>query len=135
MNAVDTNVLIYLHDARDPQKQTTATALVASLRPGALLWQVACEYVAGARKLRSVGVSEQDIWNNLHVLQRHWSVILPDVQTLARAESLMQQRSLSFWDALLLGAAIEAGISTLYSEDFSGIGPLHGMSIVNPFAP
>jgi predicted nucleic acid-binding protein len=28
MNAVDTNVLIYVHDPRDPQKQAKATALV-----------------------------------------------------------------------------------------------------------
>lgn len=135
MNAVDTNILIYLHDSRDPHKQAVATALVGSLRPGALLWQVACEYVAGARKLRAMGVSEQEIWSNLRVLERHWSIVLPDTQILARAESLMQLRSLSFWDALLIGAAIEAGISTLYSEDFSGVGPLHGLCIVNPFVP
>src|SRR2546423_1665333 len=31
MNAVDTNVLLYVHDYRDPPKQTTAKALVDSL--------------------------------------------------------------------------------------------------------
>jgi hypothetical protein len=31
MNAVDTNVLIYVHDYRDSTKQTTAKALVSSL--------------------------------------------------------------------------------------------------------
>jgi len=135
MNAVDTNVLIYLHDPRDPRKQSQATALVSALRPGVLLWQVACEYVAAARKLRSIGVSEQDIWNNLRELQKHWSTVTPDVQYLDRAQSLMQQRSLSFWDALLIGSAIESGITTLYSEDFSGVGPIGGLQIVNPFAP
>jgi predicted nucleic acid-binding protein len=135
MNAVDTNVLIYLHDPRDPRKQSQAIALVSALRPGVLLWQVACEYVAVARKLRSIGVSEQHIWNNLRELQKHWSTVTPDVQYLDRAQSLMQQRSLSFWDALLIGSAIESGITTLYSEDFSGVGPIGGLQIVNPFGP
>jgi predicted nucleic acid-binding protein len=51
MNAVDTNVLIYAHDPRDPVKQNQAVALIASLTNGVLLWQVACEYVNASRKL------------------------------------------------------------------------------------
>lgn len=46
MNAVDTNVLIYVHDPRDREKQATADALVRSLIDGVLLWQVACEFIA-----------------------------------------------------------------------------------------
>ena len=49
MRAVDTNVLIYVHDPRDLAKQTAAINLVESLTDGALLWQVACEYVASVR--------------------------------------------------------------------------------------
>ena len=36
MNAVDTNVLIYAHDPRDPVKQNKAAALIASLTDGGL---------------------------------------------------------------------------------------------------
>jgi len=43
MNAVDTNVLIYAHDPRDPVKQNRAAELIASLTDGVLLWQVSCE--------------------------------------------------------------------------------------------
>jgi hypothetical protein len=43
MNAVDTNVLLYVHDPRDLVKQTTTASLVQSLTDGVLLWQVACE--------------------------------------------------------------------------------------------
>lgn len=45
MNAVDTNVLLYAHDSRDPAKQTIAIALIESLTEGILLWQVACEII------------------------------------------------------------------------------------------
>jgi predicted nucleic acid-binding protein len=43
MNAVDTNILIYVHDYRDSTKQVTAKALISSLTDAVLLWQVACE--------------------------------------------------------------------------------------------
>lgn len=55
MNAVDTNILIYVNDRRDSIKQETAISLVATLTDGALLWQVACEYLAASRKLESMG--------------------------------------------------------------------------------
>jgi predicted nucleic acid-binding protein len=38
MNAVDTNVLIYVNDSRDPGKQTIAASLVANLTEGVLIW-------------------------------------------------------------------------------------------------
>jgi hypothetical protein len=44
MNAVDTNILLYVHDPRDASKQRAADALLDSLSEGALLWQVACEH-------------------------------------------------------------------------------------------
>jgi predicted nucleic acid-binding protein len=62
MNAVDTNVLIYAHDPRDPVKQNKATALIASLTDGVLLWQVACEYIAASRKLASFGLNLQQAY-------------------------------------------------------------------------
>jgi len=49
MNAVDTNVLIYVNDPRDPVKQALAASLVSSLTDGVLVWQVACEYLAASR--------------------------------------------------------------------------------------
>jgi predicted nucleic acid-binding protein len=47
----------------------------------------------------------------------------------------MQQYSLSFWDAILIAAAMEEGVTTLYSEDCPGISGLPGLKIVNPFVP
>ncbi len=77
MNAVDTNVLIYAHDPRDPQKQSTATSLIQSLTDGVLLWQVACEYVAASRKLGPLGYDMQAAWQDIADLQTVWTSILP----------------------------------------------------------
>jgi predicted nucleic acid-binding protein len=133
MNAVDTNVLLYVHDPRDPVKQTKAGAVVASLTNAVLLWQVACEYLSASRKLASFGFRQEDAWHELRRLQTVWLGILPEWNHLDRAQTIQAAHSISFWDALIVAVALESGVSTLYSEDLSSIGPFPGLKIVNPF--
>jgi predicted nucleic acid-binding protein len=77
MNAVDTNVLLYVHDYRDPAKQTTAKALIDSLPDAVLLWQVACEYIAASRKFARLGYSSDKAWQDVRKLKRLWAMQLP----------------------------------------------------------
>lgn len=133
MNAVDTNVLIYVQDPRDAGKQQTAASLVGSLSDGILLWQVACEYIAASRKLEPLGYSRQQAWADLNDLQTVWTPTLPSWQVLNRAEGLLGRFHLSFWDAMVIAASIEAGAVRLYSEDFDAYGQIDGLELVNPF--
>jgi predicted nucleic acid-binding protein len=135
MNAVDTNVLLYVHDPRDPIKQAKASVLVESMADAVLLWQVACEFIAASRKLSAYGFRQEDAWAEVGRLQSCWTTIVPVWSHLQRAESLLAAHSLSFWDALLLAVAIESGVTKLYSEDLAGVGHIPGIQIVNPFAP
>ncbi len=134
MNAVDTNVLIYAHDSRDPQKQATAVSLIQSQVDGVLLWQVACEYLSASRKLESQGYSLQQAWQDIHDLRSVWTTILPTWNVLSRAENLMGSYSLSFWDALILAACLEGGVERLYTEDFDAYPTVDGLEVINPFA-
>jgi predicted nucleic acid-binding protein len=133
MNAVDTNVLIYVHDSRDLIKQTTAEALVRTLPDAVLLWQVACEYVAASRKLEPFGYSRTRAWHDVRRLQVLWDTHLPTWDVFFRAEDLMQRYSLSSWDALLVAACLEAGVSRLYTEDFDDAVRAEGLEVINPF--
>jgi predicted nucleic acid-binding protein len=65
MIALDTNVLIYACDKADLKRQQVALDLVSSAVDGVLLWQVACEFVAASRKLRSQGFTVVDAWDRL----------------------------------------------------------------------
>lgn len=134
MNAVDTNVLIYVHDSRDPVKQTTAEALVRTLPDGVLLWQVACEYIAASRKLEPFGYSRAQAWEGTRKLQLLWKPQLPSWSVFFRAEVLIQRYSLSTWDSLLIAACLEAGVTRLYTEDFDDSVRAEGLEFVNPFA-
>jgi predicted nucleic acid-binding protein len=89
MTAVDTKVLIYAHDPRDPAKQSRAVALIASLIDGALLWQVACEYIAASRKLKAFGLDQQKALADLRQLRNLWTPLLPSWTVLDNALSLM----------------------------------------------
>ncbi len=134
MNAVDTNVLIYSHDPRDPLKQNKAVALIASLTDGVLLWQVACEYVSASRKLSAYGLSRQQAYTDLRRLRVAWTPVLPSWPVIDKAESLMVTGNLSFWDAMIVAACVEGGVRTLYTEDFdSSTSAISGVKIVNPF--
>ena len=131
MNAVDTNVLIYANDSRDPRKQEIAATLISRLDDGILLWQVACEYVWVARKLEDF--DGRAAAQHLEDLTEVWRVVVPNWQVHSSALDLTLKHGMPWWDALLVASALEAGVQRLYSEDFSHgqqIGPL---SILNPF--
>ena len=82
MNAVDTNVLIYVRDPRDPVKQQKAVQLTTSLSDGVLLWQVACEFVAASRKLVPFGFTQTQAWHEVERLRVLWKLILPSENVL-----------------------------------------------------
>jgi predicted nucleic acid-binding protein len=114
MNAVDTNVLFYAHDSRDPNKQKIAAELIASLNDGALLWQVACEYLWRAES------------------SRRWAIRIrrrSRIFDICDAPGLRDNYSLSF----LIATCLEAGVEQLFSEDFSSYRFVDSLRIVNPF--
>jgi len=132
MNAVDTNILLYVHDPRDPVKQARAASFVQSLTEGALLWQVACEYLAASRKLEPLGYDRSQAWQDLHDLRQVWTTLLPSWSVLDRAQNLLGSYSLSYWDAMIMAACLEGGVARLYSEDFDAYPRVDGLEIINP---
>jgi predicted nucleic acid-binding protein len=135
MNAVDTNILIYVHDPRDKSKQDIASALIENLADGVLLWQTVCEFLAASRKLAAYGYDFNQALHDIRSLMSQWTTALPSWQVLDRAVGLLDRYSLSFWDSLLIAACLEANIEVLYSENFSGYNEIDGLKIVNPMAP
>ncbi len=131
---LDTNVLLYLDATDAPEKQARAADLWQRLRrsgEGVVSTQVLQEYYAAAtRKLRvqpEIARRRVDLWATLRVVQ----VTVPTIRAAIVRE---QSDRLSFWDALIVQAAIEAGCETLFSEDLQTGRRFDGLVIVNPFA-
>ncbi len=63
-----------------------------------------------------------------------WQLILPSANVLQRAESLTATHNLSFWDAMIVAACIEGGVTRLYTEDFDdSLSKATAVEIINPF--
>jgi predicted nucleic acid-binding protein len=129
----DTNVLVYADDKAAPAKQRRALELVAEHRragTGVVSLQVLQEYfVTVTRKL---GVDARIVRRKVELLAE-FDVAAPDVADILAAVDLHRLHGFSFWDALILRAAKQAGCSVLLSEDFQESREIDGVRVVNPF--
>lgn len=134
---VDTNVLVYAHDASERAKQPIARALLEELwadRSGVLSTQALQEfYVVATRKLRPP-LSRPEA-REIVALYATWTVVQVDAELVLDAAALEDEARLSFWDALIAEAARRAGAERLVSEDFAPGQRIAGLTIVNPFEP
>jgi predicted nucleic acid-binding protein len=138
MNAVDTNVFIYALDADDPIKQAKARDLLQRLTQAAdttvLPWQVASELLGNLRRRESAGrISSTAVEFHFRSFFAMFPLVLPSAPVLDRYFDLFSRFSLSHWDAMLLAACKEAGVTTLYSEDMDPGTDYDGLTIINPF--
>jgi predicted nucleic acid-binding protein len=138
MNGVDTNILVYCIDTRDLDKLRKARALIGSLRnsqpPTVLLWQVAGELTRQLRAWSDKGeLRETDIRRYLDFFRRVFPLTMPTPQALDRALDLAQRFSLSHWDSMLLGACVEAGVDTLFTEDMGAPTMIGSVRLISPF--
>jgi len=134
MVTFDTNILIYAADQREPRKQAIACDVLGAAGDSVLLWQVACEFVAAARRLARHGLTTEEAWDQLGHHLRSFALVLPSTNVLERARILHAEQQWSFWDAMIVAACLEAGVTRLYSEDQPGHAPPKGLEVVNPFA-
>jgi predicted nucleic acid-binding protein len=134
MIALDTNVLIYCCDKRDPRRQKIALDLVADTTEGVLPWQVACEFIAASRKLVSQGFTPAQAWERLAEFLGLFPLLMPTPAVLERARGLHVEQQWAFWDAMLVSACIESGVERLYSEDLPARTKVESLEIVSPFA-
>jgi predicted nucleic acid-binding protein len=127
---VDTDVLIYLLSA-DAAKADRAEALLAE---GATIGvQVLNEVVAVAR--RKLAMPWHEIDEFLGLVSSRCRVLDLTRPVHRRALEVARRHRLSWYDALIVGAALEAGCALLYSADMrdgAKIGPT--LTIRNPFA-
>lgn len=134
---VDTNILVYAEDRDAKLKRPIARDLLLDLwnrRDGVVSVQVLQElYVNVTRKLKKPLSAPAA----LEIIREYlaWTVVENSSALLVDAVLLQQRAHLSFWDALVVQAAIDAGCDTLYSEDLDAGQRFGTVVIVNPFVP
>ncbi len=132
---LDTNVLVYLFDADAPTKQQRARAFLSSqeLRAQMILsTQVLQEfYVSVTRKL-AIPLDSDAALKAVQDLAV-FPIVQIDTPLILLAIQRSRKAKISFWDALIVEAALVAGATLLYSEDFQDGAVFGKLRIRNPF--
>ena len=130
---LDTNVLVYSDDPRDPAKQAKALALITDhlrLRTGVVSLQVLQEYfVSATEKLKldaELAKGRVEVFARFHVAE-------PNVGDILAAIDLHRLYGISLWDTLILRCAKQSGCLVLLTEDMQHGQIIDGVKIVNPF--
>jgi predicted nucleic acid-binding protein len=132
---MDSNVLVYLFDQDTPRKKAAAQRLLhAEGAAGNILLstQVLQEfYVTVTRKLARPLRPDTafEVVNQLAALP----LVVIDPPLILSAIRRSQQDSISFWDSLIIDAALKGGAERLCSEDLQHGRIVNGMRIENPF--
>jgi predicted nucleic acid-binding protein len=108
--------------------------LIADPQSSLLLWQVACEFISVLRRWQSQSrVTAAHVDAYCQEVLKYFPLICPTPGVISRSFQLTSKFSLSHWDSLLVAAAIEAGVTTLYTEDLQAGVRYETVTIVNPF--
>lgn len=136
---VDTNVLVYRVDPRDPGKQERAESFLRQgLMNGDLRipHQAVVEFVAATTRLLPKGgslLTPEEARRESEELTLQFPILYPDDALLRLALRGWAAYGFSWFDAHLWAYAEHYGLGTLYSEDFQD-GRVYGtVRIENPF--
>jgi len=132
---VDTNIFVYMLDARDAGKQAAALELVDGLRARdcAIALQVCGElYAALTRRLKRAPWEAAQAARNVLAAFDTYGASRSAVER-ALAESMAAR--FSYWDALLLASAHEAECTVCFSEDMAAGARIGAVEVVAPFGP
>lgn len=134
-NFLDTNIFIYLFDEKETIKRDIATALVQeALESGdfSISFQVVQETLnTMVGKLKTPTHEAQRFMGR--VLRPLWTV-LPSDALYTRALDIQIRYCYSFYDSLIIAAALEEGCTKLFSEDLQHGQRIERLIIENPFA-
>ena len=111
---IDTNIIIYAHTDIEPEKQKTAQAIIRE-KPTVISTQVLQETANILSK------KFKHSWQNISIVLEEASINnifhLNTMQTVLKACQVAGKYKFSFYDSLIIAAALEHGCTTLYSED------------------
>jgi predicted nucleic acid-binding protein len=131
---VDTNILMYAHDASAGAKHERAKTLVEQLwrdRTGVVSTQVLQELAVNLRRKAGRpldGKATREIVADYLA----WQVIVNGGESILEALDLEARFQISFWDALVVQAAQASGAEILYSEDLSDGQAYGAVRVINP---
>jgi predicted nucleic acid-binding protein len=130
---IDTNILIYSIDKHDPHKMQKARSILNSINEnhtGVISTQVMQEfYVASTKKMQGDPVIIKAVLNQF----LNFEVVSISPELIFSAVDCSILNRISFWDALIIVAAVSTKCKEIWTEDLSHNQVIQGILIKNPF--
>ncbi len=131
---LDTNILVYALDRQAGDRHIAASRIIdqAALADCLLTLQAVSEFYAAVTRKRLVPAAEavaqaRDWLDMFQTVPASANAIRAALTTAAAGQA-------SYWDALLVATAAEAGCTAILTEDLADGSILHGVRVLNPFA-
>ena len=133
---LDTNVFVYSFDASAPAKARRATELIrraVATGKGVVSFQVVQEFFNVALRRFAQPMTSADAEQYLAAVFRPLMAIHSSQALYAEALRLNERYRLSWYDALIVAAAVEGQSTLLLSEDLQDGQRFDGLRVQNPF--
>ena len=133
---LDTNIFIYEVNSRGPSKKIVAARLVDDALDsgkGIVSFQVVQEFFSVAFRRFTPPMSPVEAEQALAVTFRPLLAIHSSNSLYSQALQLTHRYSVSWYDSLIVAAALEANCRILYTEDLQHGQQFSNLRVVNPF--
>lgn len=133
---LDTNIFVYSFDSGSPDKAQTASQLIRralATRSGIISYQVIQEFFNVALRRFKQPMNISDAEQYLITVFRPLPQVHSSQELFAEALRLQSQSGLSWYDSLVVGAALKAECTRLLTEDLQHGQRFGSLRIENPF--
>lgn len=139
MNAkyfIDTNVFVYSFNNNQQVKQARSKELIQGALQsgeGIISSQVVQEFLNVALRKFDIPMQIEDARTYLRVVLNPLCQVYPSLELYESCLEMQAETKYSFYDSLILAAAVQGGCELLYSEDLQDGQEIHGLTILNPY--
>jgi len=135
---LDTNILIYSFDRHTSRKTRRSKELLKDAletHQGIISTQVIQEFLNVATTKFSKPITSSDAHQFLATVLLPLCAVYPSAELYQLSLELQSETQYSFYDSLIIAAALQANCLILYSEDLHHRHNIRGMIVRNPFLP
>lgn len=135
---IDTNIFVYSFDSNNPVKQKISQGLIKKAlqgQEGCISFQVIQEFLNVASKKFDPALSSDDRLKYLNTVLSPLCEIFASIDLYRNTIEISQRWKFSFYDSMIITAALQTNCDILYSEDLQHNQKVQSLTIVNPFIP
>ncbi len=133
---LDTNIFVYSFDLNEHTKSNIARELIQNAlkeQTGCISSQVIQEFLNVSTKKFEPPLATDDSIKFLNTVLSPLCEIYASIELYRKTIEISERWKYSFYDSMIITAAIQTNCSILYSEDMQHDHNIQSLTIVNPF--